>query len=70
MATFPNISPSYQVNKISSPKDICRAPAGALQISPPEEPTSMKFICKRWEKTIPYPTYATIRATFEQVFEP
>ncbi len=37
---------------------------------PPEELSSMKFVCKTWRKTIPYPTYATITATFEQVFEP
>ena len=116
MATFPNISPSYQVNKISSPKvrtvelgdgykhrimfglienqtakefnlqwvNLSEADADTIETflyarandqasfdyTPPEEPSSMKFICKRWEKTIPYPTYATIRATFEQVFEP
>jgi len=42
----------------------------SFDFTPPEEASSMKFICKTWRKTIPYPTYATIRATFEQVFEP
>ena len=42
----------------------------SFDYTPPEEASSMKFICKTWRKTIPYPTYATIRATFEQVFEP
>ena len=29
-----------------------------------------QFICKRWNKTNPFPNRATISATFEEVFEP
>ena len=38
--------------------------------TPPGESSSMKFICRQWDKSIPYLNRATIQATFEEVFEP
>ena len=35
----------------------------------PAGESSKKFICRQWNKTIPYLNRATIRATFEQVAE-
>ena len=30
----------------------------------------MKFICRKWSKSMDYSNLATINATFEEVFEP
>lgn len=46
---------------------------GAIEsftFTPPGESASAKFVCRQWNKTIPYLNRATISATFEQVFEP
>ena len=40
-----------------------------FDFTPPGESVSAKFICKQWDKTIPYLNRATVTATFEQVFE-
>lgn len=37
--------------------------------TPPGESSSAKFICREWQKTIPYLNRATVTATFVQVFE-
>ena len=34
------------------------------------EPSSYKFVCETWNKSIPYLNRATIQATFREVFEP
>jgi phage-related protein len=38
--------------------------------TPPGEPSSSKWVCETWQKTIPYTGRAVITATFRQVFEP
>ena len=38
--------------------------------TPPNESSSSKYICLKWTKKIEYPGYATITATFQEVFEP
>ena len=40
-------------------------PSGFL----PEESDTMKFVCERWTKSIPYNNRATIKAAFREVFE-
>tara|TARA_R100000231_G_scaffold139589_1_gene121454 strand:- start:9308 stop:9646 length:339 start_codon:yes stop_codon:yes gene_type:complete len=40
-----------------------------FEFTPPGESSSMKFICRQWEKTMPYLNRATITATFDEVFE-
>lgn len=37
--------------------------------SPLDEAATYKWVCREWEKSIPYLNRATITATFEQVFE-
>ena len=37
--------------------------------TPLDDTTEYKWICREWEKSIPYVGRATITATFEQVFE-
>ena len=37
--------------------------------TPLDSATEYKWICREWEKSIPYLNHATITATFEQVFE-
>ena len=37
--------------------------------TPPGESSSGKYICPSWTKTIPYLNRATIKATFQEVFE-
>lgn len=39
-----------------------------FDFTPPGE-SSGKYICRQWNKSIPYVNRATIQATFEQVFE-
>lgn len=46
-----------------------RAGVESFDWTPIDEATSYKWICREWEKTIPYLNRATITATFEQVFE-
>jgi phage-related protein len=46
-----------------------RGGAEAFEWTPLDEATEYKWICRQWEKTIPYVGRATITATFEQVFE-
>ena len=37
---------------------------------PPNEASSSEYICLKWSKKMDYPGYATITATFQEVFEP
>jgi len=52
-------------------EDFLEARAGveAFDWSPPDETSTYKWICKSWQKTMPYPNLFNITATFEQVFE-
>lgn len=36
----------------------------------PGESSSGRYICRQWDKTIPYVGRATLTATFEEVYEP
>ena len=48
-----------------------RASDGAsFEWTPPDTSTAYKWICLSWDKNIAYVNRATIRATFQQVFEP
>jgi len=40
-----------------------------FDFTPPGEAASGKYICRDWNKSIPYLNRATIQATFEEVFE-
>ena len=42
----------------------------SFDFTPPGESTASKFVCKSWNKTMPYLNRATIQATFSEVFEP
>jgi len=42
----------------------------AFTYQPPNEPSSMVFVCEEWTKNMQFPNLATIQATFRQVFEP
>ena len=44
--------------------------SASFDYQPPGEPSSYKFVCERWNKSIPYLNRATIQATFREVFEP
>ncbi len=52
-------------------EDFLEARAGveAFDWSPPDETSTYKWICKSWQKTMPYPNLFNITATFEEVFE-
>lgn len=56
----------------NSIEDFLEARAGqeAFQWSPPDETNTYNWICKTWQKTMPYSNLFNIDATFEQVFEP
>jgi len=41
----------------------------SFTFTPPNESASAKYICTSWNKTIPYPSFATITATFQEVAE-
>ena len=41
----------------------------SFDYTPPGESSGSKFICKEWDKTIPYLNRATITASFEEVAE-
>lgn len=41
----------------------------AFNWSPPDDASSYKWICREWQKTLPYSNLFNITATFEQVFE-
>ena len=41
----------------------------SFDYTPPGESSSSKFICRAWNKTIPYLNRATITASFEEVAE-
>lgn len=48
-----------------------RADDGAsFTYTPPNEPSSMQFVCPSWKKNMEFSNLATIKATFLQVFEP
>ena len=42
----------------------------SFDYTPAGESSSLKFVCDRWTKSIPYLNRATINATFREVFEP
>tara|TARA_R100000773_G_scaffold44288_3_gene44885 strand:- start:2948 stop:3301 length:354 start_codon:yes stop_codon:yes gene_type:complete len=42
----------------------------SFDYQPEGEPSSMKFVCESWNKSIPFNDRATITATFREVFEP
>ena len=42
----------------------------SFDFQPPGEPSTSKFVCEGWSKSIPYLNRATIQATFREVFEP
>ena len=44
--------------------------SASFDYQPPGEPSSYKFVCEAWSKSIPYLNRATIQATFREVFEP
>ena len=44
--------------------------AASFTWTPPNESSSSKYICLKWSKRMDYPGYATITATFQEVFEP
>ena len=46
-----------------------RAGVENFDFTAPGESSSSKYICTDWTKDIPYPTVATITASFEQVAE-
>jgi phage-related protein len=46
-----------------------RGGAEKFEWTPLDDTTEYKWICREWEKSIPYVGRAIITATFEQVFE-
>tara|TARA_R100000329_G_scaffold132247_1_gene111770 strand:+ start:333 stop:683 length:351 start_codon:yes stop_codon:yes gene_type:complete len=42
----------------------------SFDYTPPNESSSSKFVCDKWQKIINFPNRATITATFREVFEP
>ena len=44
--------------------------SASFDYQPPGEPSSYKFVCETWNKSIPYLNRATIQVTFREVFEP
>ena len=44
--------------------------ADSFTWTPHNESSASKYICLSWSKKMNYPGYATITATFEEVFEP
>ena len=44
--------------------------ADSFTWTPPNEASSSEYICLKWSKKMDYPGYATITATFQEVFEP
>ena len=46
-----------------------RAGAESFDWTPPDSVTSYKWVCREWNKAMTVPAYATVTATFEQVFE-
>jgi phage-related protein len=44
--------------------------SASFDFQPPGEPSSYKFVCESWNKSIPYLNRATIQVTFREVFEP
>ena len=42
----------------------------SFEWTPPDESSSSRFVCERWNKTLTYSERATISASFRQVFEP
>tara|TARA_R100001440_G_scaffold65276_1_gene86094 strand:+ start:184 stop:525 length:342 start_codon:yes stop_codon:yes gene_type:complete len=44
--------------------------AASFTFQPPGESSSFKFVCEKWDKSIPFLNRAIIQATFRQVFEP
>jgi len=44
--------------------------SASFTFTPPGQGSSSLFICKSWNKSIPYLNRARIQATFEEVFQP
>jgi len=41
----------------------------SFNFTPPGESTSSRFVCRQWNKSIPYLNRARIQVTFEEVFQ-
>ena len=41
----------------------------SFNFTPPGESTSSLFVCRQWNKSIPYLNRARIQVTFEEVFQ-
>lgn len=50
--------------------DARAADNASFDFTPPGEASSSKFVCERWDKSIPYLNRATLNCTFREVFEP
>ena len=59
-----------QSDTIETFLDARASDADSFTWTPPNEASSSKYICLSWSKKMNYPGYATITATFEEVFEP
>ncbi len=59
-----------QADQIETFLDSRAADADSFTWTPPNESSSSEFICLKWSKKMDYPGYATITATFQEVFEP
>jgi len=65
--TWQNISET-QSDEIETFLD-ARAGVESFDYTPAGESASKKFICRNWNKTIPFLNRASIKATFEEVAE-
>ena len=62
---------NLEASDANSIEDFLEARGGveSFDWSPPDETDTYKWICKEWNKTLPYATRFSITATFQQVFE-
>ena len=44
--------------------------SASFDFTPPGEASSSKFVCDKWNKSMPYLNRARIQTTFREVFEP
>ncbi len=44
--------------------------SASFTFTPPGQSSSSQFVCRQWNKSIPYLNRARIQATFEEVFQP
>ena len=66
---FENITQS-QSDTIETFLDARANDQASFDYQPAREASSMKFVCRKWSKSMDYSNLATINATFEEVFEP